>query len=433
MRKRSWRISVELFLPLCVLVVALAVLRAGMSRVDFHGDEGRAIWLTRYFDLLFIRHDLANPEWGDNYWTHDHPFLTPYVIGAWLSARGYDLHGVPPPYDWNLSAEKNHRDGRVPDDALLAEARAPMVFIAACAIVLLYLLGRVLGGAVAGLIAAALGVASPLDQKFLVRAVSDAPLVFFLLLGLLLGVLGMRRGRGGGLPIGWAAALGLALGLGLETKLTSLLSLVAILVWGALMAIMAAGRGGPERIRAAWAAGRGWSLALLVALGVYVGSDPHLYPNPLLHTAHRFQQRVEDTELQESMAPREVVSSLPDRVRYVIDGSLVKETATGSRGLPLEAVLVIVGAAVLLARSRRVWQRSGRIPAEGLVLVTALLYFVGVSAGLFLGRPRYLVPTLLLGTLLSGVGLSATIRQLAGLGIFIKSREPVAQGTAPRA
>lgn len=433
MRKRTWRIWVELFLPLCVLVVTLSVFRAGTSRVEFHGDEGRAIWLTRYFDMLFVRHDLANPEWGDNYWTHDHPFLTPYVIGAWLSARGYDLHGVPPPYDWNMSPERNRRDGRVPDDALLAEARAPMVFIAACAVALLYLLGRVLGGAVAGLTAAALAVASPLDQKFLVRAVSDAPLAFLLLLGLLLGLLGTRRGRGGSLPVGWSAALGLVLGLGLETKLTSLLSLAAVAGWGLLVAVLAARRAGTRRLGAAWEAGRGWGLALLVAFGVYVGGDPHLYPNPLLHTAHRFQQRVEDTTLQEREAPREVVSALPDRVRYVLDGSLVKETATGARGVPFEAMMFIVGAGVLLARSRRVWQRSGRIPAEGLVLVTVLVYFAGVSAGLFLGRPRYLVPTLLLGTLLGGVGLSATIRQLAGLGVLLKGREPVAQGTAPQA
>jgi hypothetical protein len=67
------------------------------------------------------------------------------------------------------------------------------------------------------------------------------------------------------------------------------------------------------------------------------------------------------------------------------------------------------------------------------VIVTVLVYFAGVSAGIFLGRPRYLVPTLLLGTLLSGVGLSATIRQLAGLGVLLKDREPVAQGTAPQA
>jgi voltage-gated potassium channel len=71
----------------------------------------------------------------------------------------------------------------------------------------------------------------------------------------------------------WFAAVGLVLGLGLGTKLSAALSLLAILAWGLVGAARAgsrAARSGPRvLLRPAWRAGRGWLLAVVVARSVF--------------------------------------------------------------------------------------------------------------------------------------------------------------------
>src|SRR5215208_6273580 len=202
-------------LGLAILIAGLWVFSTAAKTRPFHRDESRSILASRYFGYLFLERDLARPEWGDGPQTHGQPMLMRYLIGGRLWAGGYDLDALPSPYDSDKSLQENRREGRVPDATLLAAARAPMVALAAGAVTLLYLLGRVLGGVAAGLAAATLALGSPFSQTYLVRAKQEAPLVFFLMLTLLVGVLGIRRGREGGLPTGWAVALGVALGLGL--------------------------------------------------------------------------------------------------------------------------------------------------------------------------------------------------------------------------
>jgi 4-amino-4-deoxy-L-arabinose transferase-like glycosyltransferase len=389
-----------------------------------------------YFRYLFVEHDLTRPEWGDSFETHTHPMLTNYIVGGWLWFRGYELGDMPHPYDYYKDRPGNHREGRIPDDALLADGRAPMVFLATGMVGLLYLLGRIVGGIIAGLAAAALALGSPLVRESLVRALSEAPLTFFLFLALLLAVLGGRRGRANRLPLGWAVAVGAAAGLAFATKLTAVLSLAAILGWMALAVVLAIGRsealGIRGRLRAAWQAGQGWVLALLVALGVFVLSNPHLYPNPFLHTAHLFQQRSEEM-VGQRFGPNytQAIDNPLKRPFYVLGRSLIDYTLTGSHGLPLEVALAGTGAFALLMRTWRGWRQHGQLPAEGLVLLTALTYVAGISAGMLIARIPYFVPTLLLGILMSGLGLSALISLLPSINGALKARCPVTQETAP--
>ena len=417
-----WRLG-DLVTLVGVLIVGLWVFGGAAHSGAFHGDEGDYILTARYFDYLFVQHDVTRPEWGDGYWTHTQPMLARYLVGGSLWVGGYDLAKVPGRYRWGRSLEENRLEGRVPEAPLLFQARAPMAVMAAGAVGLLYVLGRVLGGPLAGLAAAALALASPFAQQYLVRAVNDAPLVFCLLLGLLLAIVGARRGRAGGLPTRWAVAVGAALGLGLGAKLTAVLSLAAVLGWAALAALLAARRrpaSAPgDRLRRAWAAGRGWVLAPVVGVALFVLSDPHLYPNPLLHTAHLFQDRAEEMVNQQRVSPGDALLNPLDRPGYVLGGSLIDGTWTGSHGLPFEALLAGLGGAALLLRTWRGWRQAGLAPVEGFVALTAVVYFAGTSLGLLVPWPNYYLPTLLIGSLLSGLGISAVVRwALAAGGAF---------------
>jgi len=225
-------------------------------------------------------------------------------------------------------------------------------------------------------------------------------------------------------------------GLALAAKLTAVLSLAAVLAWGLLVAALAARSPANvedvelatppalgSHLARAWVAGRGWALALAAAVGVFVMSNPHLYPNPVRHTGHLFQTRAEIMRGQQGrVPPPNGVYDPLDRASYLLRGGLVDGTLTGSRGRPLEAALAPLGAATLLVANRRGWRPPGQIPAEGLVLVVALAYCIGIGAFLTVRWDRYLVPTLIIGTLFSGLGLSAMIRWLSAIALRLKGR-----------
>jgi hypothetical protein len=172
--------------------------------------------------------------------------------------------------------------------------------------------------------------------------------------------------------------------------------------------------------------GRGWALAASLALGVFVISNPHLYPNPALHTTHLYHSRADTLRGQQGRAlPQDALYSPIERADYLLRGSLVDNTLSGSRGSLVEAALAPLGAAALIAASWRGWRQAGHLPADAFVLVVALAYFAGIGALITLRSERYLLPTLLLGTLFSGLGLSAALRCLFPLAARIKSRAPV--------
>ena len=441
---RKTRLLLESLLVAGLLAVGLLVLGRAARAVELHGDEGVAIAAAPYFSYLFLERNVTRPEWGDNYTTHTHPMIGRYLVGGSLWLHGYDLRRLPRAYIWDLSREENRRQGRVPSDAMLLAARLPMVFCAAAAIVLVYGIGRTLGGVLAGLAASTLALASPLVQEHLVRARPDAPLALFFLLALLLALVGVWRRRDGGLPVGWAIGTGAALGLAIGTKLTAVLSVAAILSWGVLVAVLAAIR--PSRqvpdmqsgsIARGWSAGRGWALSLVVAGGIFILSNPHLYPDPVRHTVHLFQDRIEEGQAGHRARPELAIATPLAGAAFVLRGSLFSGTATGSLGVPLEALLVMLGVASLIVTGWRDWRGERRLSPVGLALVTAAAYVVGTSVFLDLPWERYLAPTLLLGTVFSGVAVAELARRAAavsagvrrpGLGSYRASAPPSAPG-----
>jgi hypothetical protein len=405
---RVCHLRIEVLLALGVLLIG------GWSQVEasraagFNWDESRYIARARFFYYAFVAHDVSGPAWADSEATHTQPMLTNFLVGGWLAARGYDVRQVDllPPYDPATGEPAPSRRVERVDYRLLAAAREPMVPLGAAVAAVLYLLGRLVVGRVAGLVAVGLTLGSPLLRDFLPQARSECLLSLWILLGLLLAYLSARGAANPG--SGWFGEVGLVLGLGLGTKLSGALSLAAILIWSLVVTAQAGWRARRSGLRALlgsiWRASRGWLLAMWVALSVFWLSDPHLYPNPILHTRHLLEFRVQEALDQQLRWPILAKTTLLDRAAFVVGQSLFGMTATGAQGLPLETGLFGLGAAVLLRRTWRGWRSTGVLPAEGLVVLTVLVYFVGMTTGLLIAWQRYLVPTLLLGTLLSGVG-----------------------------
>jgi hypothetical protein len=386
-------LTTRLRVALSVAVFALAVLVLGVEAgaAGFEADEADYVATSRYFGYLFLQGDVARKAWGSNHWTRTQPPLTRYIVGAWLSARGYDLEKLNQPYVSTASSfEVNRQKGRVPTDDVLASARQPMVLLGAGAITMLFLLGTTLGGTATGLVTAALALSSPFVRYTLVHVWAEAPLALFLVLAALLAAIGLKRVLAGGSVLAWGIALGVALGLASATKLTGLVGLVALSGAAALAAVwlVRAGRSDAARRLVAWSA-----ISCIVAVVLFVAVNPYLWRGPIDGVVGMLEERRDEMAFQQEQWPEYAVLSWTERPWLTLSGSLqvgpLAETpAAALVNLPF-LVVGVAGAAMLL-------RQGGPISPTGMLVTWMLGYAVAIVMGLGLKYPRYFMPTTLL-------------------------------------
>src|SRR3954452_8402555 len=184
-RQPSASTRLHALVTLGIFLLALVVLGVEARGSPFEADEADYVATSRYFGYLVLQRDASRKEWGSNHWTRTQPPLTRYIVGAWLTGWGYDLEKLNQPYVSTASSfEVNRQKGRVPTDDVLARSRQPMVLLGAGAVALLYPLGVLLGGALAGtatgvlagVAAALLALSSPFVRYTLVHTWAEAPL-----------------------------------------------------------------------------------------------------------------------------------------------------------------------------------------------------------------------------------------------------------------
>jgi len=393
---------VEAALVLAVAVASVLVLREPMAAQRFTIDESRWINASRYFWITFIDHDLFGPEWQPNYVVMTHPPVARYLIGFGLWLQGWSPDRLNGRYDSLRPFSANFRDGNIPTPQLLRDARRTTFPYAVGGMVLIYVTGRMLGGRLAGLAAAAFGLTNPLLTTLWTRALAESIVAFFSLLALAIALYVLPR-LNCALSTPWLPVVsGASLALASASKLSGGIAVVGLAVFALVQQGMA-------YVRTRRTAGlRSWIDLGLAACIVFILVNPLLYPSPAGRTLALLKQRQDEMEFQQDVFERQAVpDDLGSRATRVLTRVAVTyATPRGSLPISPEVPFVVAGmvvVAVWAGLDLRRWH-AGR-PLL-FVLWTAGFYAV-ITVNLGFDSAHYYAPLVTANAVLAGLAVAA--------------------------
>lgn len=155
--------------------------------VPFHPDESTYLYMSSDWETLWVHPaSLAyHPGEAINLKTHYRlidPPLARYLVG--VSRSILQIPALQADWDWSLSWEENSSRGALPDEILLFIGRLPTVLFFPFSLLLIYLVAEKVFSKPAGWAALFLFATNSLILLHTRRAMAEAPLLFFSLLGL---------------------------------------------------------------------------------------------------------------------------------------------------------------------------------------------------------------------------------------------------------
>lgn len=400
------RLVAEIVLVVMLAGLAVAVLRYQALRQSFSVDESRWISTSRYFWVTFIERDLFGEEWQPSYVVFTHPPVARYILGFGLWVQGWQPDQLNGRYDTDRSREFNQRAGNIPSRELLNAARRVSFLFALGATLLLYPIGRLVAGPLAGTAAVLLALANPLLATLWTRALAESILAFFCLSALLFAMRIARAGIAARVAFGWGSSLGLFIGLATATKLSGALIAVGIGLYAVL-------RQGIWWWQTRRLGGLGpWFDAGMSAFLAFVLLNPLLYPNPLTRSLLLFEHRRDEMEIQALGTPRLAVpDDIGARASLMYERAFLDYGTLDARvGIPLDVLVALVGFGLLVLATWRALRR-GDLPGPAAVLGCCVVSVYGIST-LTLGfdSSHYVALPVTLAVLLDGVAVAGAVR-----------------------
>jgi 4-amino-4-deoxy-L-arabinose transferase-like glycosyltransferase len=267
-------------MPVLWLAALIGCILAGVALTPFHGDESTQIYMSRDYAYQFIQRDLSQITYSADPAspTEQHLRLlngtiSKYAIGLAWHLAGYTLDSLNDQWDWGADWDYNQANGHAPSPGLLVAARWTSALFLAAGVIVMFALGRKLGGLPAAYLASlyyALNPALLLNGR---RAMMEGGFMLFSLLVLLAGILFIEKAD-------WKRGLllGIVGGLALASKHTALFTVAA--VWTgcgvyALRSLLS------QSVSTVTARLLPLLLAGLVAGGVFLAVNPAWWDNPV--------------------------------------------------------------------------------------------------------------------------------------------------------
>jgi hypothetical protein len=397
---------------------------------DFHQDENVRIHDSKFFKLFFIDSDIDNPLW-QGYFAYDYPPVGKYLIGLSIFLLG-DLH-LSQERDqmeyWNPEKDRdwNTARGAMPSSELLRVSRLGMTLFGFLTCILIYGIGRLVFDRTTGVIACLLLAWNPLMLTCSRRAMADAPVMFFLTVGVLLMIffyrsfLQQKTLR----TVGLAVIIGIDIALAAGTKLNGGLSAILFVSFCILIALFkqsqsrfsdakhSVGGEGPEAAKQVKIALISVLVAAVIAILVFDLSNPYLYDRPLRGWAHMVRHRmlvVKSQQEQESGG--QALTSLSQKTSFVLRRTMFQGgyVVLGNlMRIPIDFALFVLGFIMTLCAEIRYMRRECGPTERSLILLWVLVLFVGIILWIPLDWPRYYLPVVPCVALLSAYSLKSIL------------------------
>jgi hypothetical protein len=401
----SWRVVA---VAVIVAIVSGWVLTRGARSATFHGDESGWISSGIYYWKLLDRGDFGRERWDCpecRSWGTLNPPLGKLSIGLpYLSCLGNEACEFNRYYDFTVSRAENERRGTIPSRPVLLKGRYSAAAAGVLACLAVFALAYVAGGrsVLAGVLAAALILASDLFRVSASRAMTDAAYNFLLLTEVLAAaaIIGSRNITD---LTRLAAVAGVCVGLASSVKVSGYVIGLPLVLF-AFAYRFGSGRDLVERNQHGLI--RCVAIFGIVAFSILVALNPTFWPTgpadawrlvgPIatLSAWDRYMASQAELGLGEWTASRfvDIHSSI-----FVEHASLAMD------------VLFVVGAIVLVRRALS--SLRSRIPDPGAIALAYFLinYFVLVLF-LRLNWDRYYLPIHIAMAVIAGVGGAWAVR-----------------------
>jgi len=413
----------------------------------FHGDENYWLRNTRYFKLFYMDKAIDSEEWKQ-FDAYDQPPVGKYIIGLALLLTGQgdkirDLQKMTrwdfAKYDWNFS------HGAVPPEKLLNIARFTMALLGAFTCLLIYYIGRKSLSVKAGVIASLLLAYNPVMLAWSRRAMTDAPILFFLADNILLmmffyeSFLKQRMRATFALTVFIGINGALATGTKLNGGLTAITfaSFCVLIVITEIIQYKKSGRSGADKFKMA----KNIKIIVIsllisafIAIFVFVGMNPHLYNQPYKKTVDMVKHRILVTQNQQRDNSELALTSLSEKFisvikrtmfpgNYAVLGNIFK--------IPLDLALFIFGLIIVVYAEIEYFIKNNKLSLKSIIILWFFVTFIGMGIWLPLDWDRYYLPIIMCVAVITGYGLSEIIGKFFRFLLLRKSRKASPTGFTP--
>ena len=376
---------------------------------SFHGDENNWIITSKYFKLFFVDRDFHNEQWNE-WFTCDQPSVGRYIIGLSLYINGGadrfdEIQRIP---FWNFSKDYiwNKAAGAIPQDDILYAARLPMAILGGLTCLLIFFAGKLIFNRYVGIVAAILLAYNPLMLKCSQRAMTDAPLIFFMTAVMVMIIFFHRSfvNRKYAAGLCYALVIGLNVALATGTKLNGA---IAGIVFGIFCLLLLTTRiiditnnfeGKHSYIQIITAPEIRFILSSLILTGfvslvIFVSLNPYLYKHPLKRSLKMVEHRMKVVQGQQIDSP--AIKTISEKIYFVMGRTLYYKAFTTLKHfakLPLDLVMFVLGLTILAyTETRHLIEKKSPSP-KAIIIVWTVITYLGIIAWIPLDWDRYYLP-----------------------------------------
>lgn len=415
----------------------------------FHGDESH--WThfgAKYFDLFFLQRAFDDRNWHTTMGI-DQPQIGRYLVGMsiWLSGGEPLLEKAyhSSVYDFGKTKDWNFKHGRASSMDIIAPVRTMMAVFGFCTCLLIYFIGARLVNPESGFLAGILLGFNPLLLLQSRRAMTDAPLLFFMtaVVALLPALLYCYRQKHSFSLYSLCCLMGIIIGCAAGVKLNGGLIGIIFAAWMVILALEVYLYGGrvhcaplstfdqrypleTEGVRQTTCLteknqqGRARQIGKISTMAAIAGaaalltfyiSSPNLYGEPVSGIKQMVDHRMKTVSGQQSGQPQKAIHSFSDKLRYAYLRMFNPPSNHSAfkimRQVPLELFFWLAGVAFLLVREYRQVRNYRFFSLRSFVVIWAIFLYFGISAWIPIDWGRYYLPMFPAQALLvaSGVAL----------------------------